>query len=54
MLLEPVPDAGLVFVLGFFIMALTSPLQILFLLIGINKVKKQIAQNMNIINSMEA
>ena len=39
-------------ILGFFIMAVTSPIQILFLLIGINKVKNQIAQNMAIINSM--
>jgi hypothetical protein len=32
-------------ILGFFIMALTSPIQILALLIGINRVKKQIAEN---------
>jgi hypothetical protein len=37
---------------GFFIMAVTSPLQIIALLIGINKVKKQIADNMAIINSI--
>jgi hypothetical protein len=37
-------------ILGFFIMALTSPIQILALLIGINKVKKQIADNTSVMN----
>ncbi|MDR2510153.1 MAG: hypothetical protein LBC77_05870 [Spirochaetaceae bacterium] len=41
-------------ILGFFIMAVTSPLQILFLLIGINKIKKQIAQNRTVINSINS
>ena len=37
-------------VLGFFIMALTSPFQIAALFIGINKVKKQITDNNAIMN----
>jgi hypothetical protein len=37
-------------ILGFFIMALTSPIQIVAFWIGINKVKKQIAENANVLN----
>ena len=37
-------------ILGFFIMAVSSPIQIVALLIGIAKVKKQITDNTNILN----
>ncbi|MDR0389192.1 MAG: hypothetical protein LBH73_03915 [Spirochaetaceae bacterium] len=39
--------------LGFFIMALTSPLQIIAFLIGINGVKKQIADNNTILSRIK-
>jgi hypothetical protein len=37
-------------ILGFFIVALTSPIQILACLIGIIRVKKQISENENVLN----
>jgi hypothetical protein len=41
-------------ILGFFIMAVTSPIQILALWIGINRVKKQISENANVLNRFVA
>ena len=41
-------------ILGFFVMAIFSPFQILFLFIGIMRVKKQIADNANVLNRFVA
>jgi hypothetical protein len=41
-------------ILGFFIMAVSSPLQILFAIIGIVRVKKQIARNAAILQGLES
>ena len=41
-------------ILGFFLMAISSPIQILALLIGIIRVRKQVVENTNILNRFVA